>query len=284
MLSKEHKGNIKAMHEQQLRAIDDLPRLSSEEEQQFIKFCVNGQIIYPNQLQPEIFRTSVNIPEVFEVTGMPDNRKTSLAMTTFDKLTQAGINVELVEEQKPSFNKLVALYHYNMAMFHNTSEKLIQHFSASVLNRPSLILDRGVWGQIAFLDAFRKKKRIELDDFTYETASRYIALHSGFFVDALIICKSSPELVHKPESEWLTIEFLSLLEQAYDKLPHTITKFQKEFHTKATAPFNNPPPLAIVELNTDDGWDTYSDQFIRSFGSIYNLFVSYGFDSSNQKG
>src|SRR3989344_1175189 len=191
--------------------IDSLPRLSIDQELETIKICGKGEIFSLGENFSTRFHEPLGIPSVIEIGGLPDLRKSTLTEKYTEELNKVGIASHMLAEQIHGFT-MNAAYHYNMTMYQLTSHDLIKTLFTHT-DGPIEFVDRGLYGQLAFLDYQFNSGMVE--EYVYEISKRYIVNHIGGFVDGLLICTASPENCFNPNSNWLTIEKLQMLKEAY---------------------------------------------------------------------
>lgn len=256
--------------EKSLRITERLPKLSSSEESQLVRLCFKGrlELIDPGESTQFPCRWLPNI----EVAGMPRSGKTSLIAAAIPTIEKLGINTDLIAEQDVPFDKDCSPVLYSSVIFHRTAEALLKH-EFNLKRKQLLFLERGIFDRIAFLDTLKVLGEINSED--AKITSRYIVRLFSGYVDGLIICHASPKLSLIRESprekpgRVMNPEFLTTLQKAYVDLPNRIAQLRQETLLRNS-------PLLLVEISSDQEWETYLDLFIRSIGSICHRFASGG--------
>ena len=226
------------------------------------------QILYPTRSKlltiDDVFGLEVSqeisTSPCIEIGGMPHLGKSGMLRMFARDSSHRGVKIRLISE-KPTIARDDDDFYLGL---HNLS--FIFGSLPTILNKASAghgdILDRGLLGQIAFIQA------LEIIDILSKsqanTAIDFIVSNFSGLVDTLIICNANPGINLKPLNPKLfTPVFETALSNSFRELPETIRKTRNKLDQLF-------PPLTFINLEFDTDWNKSRYMFFRALGSAVN--------------
>lgn len=227
--------------------------LSRTEIKNLLKISISGNI---KSYSTKYKCLSSKKTNTIEVAGMPRSYKTTLILkNTFDFRTN-GLVADFIRERSSNVNKRNFPVQYSLTIANKTIESLLSQKLSQIY-----LLDRGIYDQLAFIYTFYKMKIINKK--LVNAAAEYLI---GFFaghINGLLVLHSNPEVSleregpRKKPGHVLNSEFLTELCDSYLALPKIITRARKEIGF-------GDIPFPIIELDSTDKWESYSQLFFKS--------------------
>ncbi|EKD57240.1 MAG: hypothetical protein ACD_57C00364G0002 [uncultured bacterium] len=253
-----------------IATIDRLPKLSPEQEKALIKVCIQGQVLPLSELnigQP-FYR-----PPVIEITGMPKTFKTSFLKTYALFCAKKGIPVKVIPEPVAPFGRDQSPTAYNLVLAQRAADLLLTEQLSEGNGTALTLIDRGIYNEIPFLEVYADEEEIDHED--AEIASRYFTRFFGGFIDAVVICKASPQVslsrenlrAANPDGRIMNIQTLGRLRSKFDDLPNRIAALRNETLLRNT-------PILIAELDSEQPATLYKGNMMRTIGSLTKICTS----------
>lgn len=171
-----------------------LPKLTENEENSFIKVCYQDNIIPLSIVRKFKHKIGLN-SVIIEVTGMPHVRKTTMLAQFKNDCKMRDLNIDFLSEGSSVKKDPETMDEHNLGFLFKTLSHLFKDGDPITNRNSNLILDRGILGQIPFIEASRSDDgEFGEPDYSAELIEDFIVNRYAGIVDALVICNSSSDI------------------------------------------------------------------------------------------